>query len=364
MLKNNFHVLFCMVLFPVFIFSQVTLPYSEKFGGTPTQSQWDYSFSSQLVISNPNVGSPSGEKGCLMYNFYNSLGASTYHVISPILESSGGGWIRLTFDFAAANRYTMPVALQTVFADDHIILEYSTDEGATYTEAHNYEIGVNGELNTAGILTSFFTNPTPSQWVTKSILLPAGTNRVKFKGFKNLPLQAGNFAYLDNVIFEECSTPVPTGSNTQQFCAGNTISQLVVSGTNIQWYDTGGNLLSPTTPLVSGTTYYASQTVNLCESLGRLPVTVVSGGCLSVDDVNLSQPGMTIYPNPVEDILHIQSKQPVKKVVIYNMIGGRTLEVNEKEITSVHVGHLVKGAYMVEIYFADGKKISEKIIKN
>lgn len=361
MLKNKFYVLFCMVMFPVLIFSQVTLPFTENFGNSPTQTQWDYSMYS-LVVSNPDVGSPNGKKGCLMYNFYNSQGASTYNVISPALQSSGAGWIRVTFDFAAANRYTMPIALQTIFADDHLILEYSTDGGTTYTEAHNYLIGVNGELNTGGILPSIFT-PNATQWVTKSIIVPAGTNRVKFKGFKVLPLQAGNFAYLDNVTFEECSTPVPTGDTAQQFCSGNTLSQLIVSGTDIKWYDTAGNLLPSTTPLVSGTTYYASQTVNLCESLARLPVTVSSGACLSVDDIDLSQSGTSIYPNPVEDILHFKSKQPVKKVVIYNMAGRKILEVNEKQITSVNVGHLVKGVYMVEIYFADNKKLAEKIIK-
>jgi hypothetical protein len=54
----------------------------------------------------------------------------------------------------------------------------------------------------------------------------------------------------------------------QNFCGSKTVADLVVSSDeNIKWYDaaTAGNLLSPTTALVSGT-YYASQTINGCES--------------------------------------------------------------------------------------------------
>lgn len=347
----------------MFSFSQVTLPFIEKFGNSPTQSEWGYPQSS-IVVVNPDVGSPNGEQGSLMYNFYNSQGASTYNVVSPLLNSSGNSSIRVTFDFAGANRYTMPVALQTVFADDHIILEYSTDGGSTYTEAHNYEIGVNGELNTGGILTTFFM-PNSTQWVTKSIILPMGTNRVKFKGIKNITYQAGNFAFLDNVVFEECSTPAPTGNTSQQFCAGNTVAQLVVSGMNIQWYDAaiGGNLLPATTPLVNGVVYYASQTQNLCESIGRLAVTVSGGACLGVDEVDVPHSTVGLYPNPVEDILYIKSEKKITKIIIYDMAGERSVEVKGKEITSVNAENLVKGIYVLDIYFSDGRRTTEKIIK-
>jgi 6-phosphogluconate dehydrogenase len=44
---------------------------------------------------------------------------------------------------------------------------------------------------------------------------------------------------------------------------------------SIKWYDalTNGNLLANTTPLQNGITYYASQTINGCES-GRIPVLI------------------------------------------------------------------------------------------
>lgn len=61
---------------------------------------------------------------------------------------------------------------------------------------------------------------------------------------------------------------VPTAAAIQTFCATNNpkISDLQVTGQNIKWYDATGNLLSSNSLLVNGQTYYASQTVNGCES--------------------------------------------------------------------------------------------------
>lgn len=71
-------------------------------------------------------------------------------------------------------------------------------------------------------------------------------------------------------------TPIPSGNTSQTLCAGTTILDLLVTGTEIKWYSvaTGGTALASTTTLVNGTTYYGSQTVNGLESTSRLAVTV------------------------------------------------------------------------------------------
>jgi hypothetical protein len=55
---------------------------------------------------------------------------------------------------------------------------------------------------------------------------------------------------------------------SQAFCNSATVANLVATGTAIKWYDaaTNGNLLASSTPLVSGSIYYASQTIGSCES--------------------------------------------------------------------------------------------------
>ncbi|GEC79234.1 T9SS type B sorting domain-containing protein [Flavobacterium aquatile] len=73
------------------------------------------------------------------------------------------------------------------------------------------------------------------------------------------------------------SNSLPTVTSPQIFCIQQnaTINDVLISGTNVNWYDssTSGNLLPNTTILIDGTIYYASQTINGCESL-RVPVTI------------------------------------------------------------------------------------------
>ena len=69
-------------------------------------------------------------------------------------------------------------------------------------------------------------------------------------------------------------TDAPTVS-AQAFCNSATVASLVANGTGIQWYSalTGGTALVNTAALATGT-YYASQTMNSCES-ARTSVEVV-----------------------------------------------------------------------------------------
>ena len=68
----------------------------------------------------------------------------------------------------------------------------------------------------------------------------------------------------------------PTGNTLQSFCINSTIADLIVTGTNINWYTSsnGGSPLAINTVLTNGNTYYASQNINDCEGLIRLPVIV------------------------------------------------------------------------------------------
>lgn len=63
-------------------------------------------------------------------------------------------------------------------------------------------------------------------------------------------------------------TDLPTATSPQTFCAIDVpkISNISITGQNIIWYDASGNILNSVTPLIDGTTYYASQTINGCES--------------------------------------------------------------------------------------------------
>ncbi len=102
----------------------------------------------------------------------------------------------------------------------------------------------------------------------------------------NAPLATGNY-YITQTV-GTCESPrlevavtinntlAPTGAGTYVYAGTASINDIIVAGTGLQWYATatGGSPLSSTTAVIDGTTYYASQTVNGCESPTRLTVTV------------------------------------------------------------------------------------------
>ncbi|WP_286969139.1 T9SS type B sorting domain-containing protein [Flavobacterium sp. UBA4854] len=71
------------------------------------------------------------------------------------------------------------------------------------------------------------------------------------------------------VIVKVYDTALPTGKSSQQFCIDQiaTLENLNIKGTDLKWYDsaTNGSLLSETN-LLETRTYYATQTINNCES--------------------------------------------------------------------------------------------------
>lgn len=105
----------------------------------------------------------------------------------------------------------------------------------------------------------------------------------------------------------KCTTPpAPTGASSQSFCGtGKTVADLVATasgGNTIKWYDaaTSGTELLPSTALVDGTNYFASQIVTLggCESTTRLAVAVTvtnvdNNITLVADTFTASQSGAT-----------------------------------------------------------------------
>ncbi len=65
----------------------------------------------------------------------------------------------------------------------------------------------------------------------------------------------------------------PAGPSSVTFCRGETLDMVNVTGTDIRWYNEDGYLLNPeTTTLVKGRSYFATQTVNYCESDQRMEV--------------------------------------------------------------------------------------------
>lgn len=157
----------------------------------------------------------------------------------------------------------------------------------------------------------------------------------------------------------------PTGEAQQNFTAGQTLADLVVNGQNISWYDqpTEGNELPSNTVLQNNATYYASQTVNNCESRNvessRLAVTVH----LTLANQAFDNRVISVYPNPANDLLNVVFADKLHSVQIYNTIGQSVLaQYPNKEQTRLDISGLQAGIYFVKINTAT-KQQTVKIIK-
>lgn len=62
-----------------------------------------------------------------------------------------------------------------------------------------------------------------------------------------------------------------------------------------------------------------------------------------------------IYPNPVKDILHISSENPIQALSVYDLTG--RLLINNPKINNAqfHVSALAKGAYLLQIQYQNGE---------
>lgn len=116
---------------------------------------------------------------------------------------------------------------------------------------------------------------------------------------------ANNCTVTQTVTVTEPAVVHPPAIFTQNLCSGQnaTLSSIPNTAQNIKWYSAavGGVLLPGTTPVVSGTTYYASETINGCESTYRTSVLVNITNITPITTTSLTICGNTMIGNVVLD---------------------------------------------------------------
>lgn len=161
------------------------------------------------------------------------------------------------------------------------------------------------------------------------------------------------------VINPQPSAPsAPTANLAQTFNQGDTLENLVVTGTNLQWYSSlsGGTPLPLNTILVTGTTYYVSQTVNGCES-NRIAITVTQ----ALNEVSFEDDNFILFPNPAYSQLHFKSHQTIQKFRVFNTLG----QLVQSDYTNsnegiIDVSRLPLGTYFIKV---NNEVTAYKIIK-
>lgn len=79
---------------------------------------------------------------------------------------------------------------------------------------------------------------------------------------------------------------------------------------------------------------------------------------LSLNDYELQD--ISIYPNPVQNILNIQLEESIEKVEFYSFLGRIVLESNRSEI---NISSLSSGIYLLKVYTENGKVGVKRFVK-
>lgn len=91
-------------------------------------------------------------------------------------------------------------------------------------------------------------------------------------------------------------------------------------------------------------------------------VSVVDASSLAVDDVHKNNENVKIYPNPVKDVLNINSDKKLNSIQIFSMTG-QLIRTIDKDARQVSVSDLKKGVYLLRVK-SEGKDQSFKIVKD
>ena len=82
-------------------------------------------------------------------------------------------------------------------------------------------------------------------------------------------------------------------------------------------------------------------------------------GTLGIDDV--SHTTISIYPNPVSEMLYVDSSEPIKTIKIFNKIG--QLVRSNSNYNKIDTENMQSGLYIVHVYFENGQSEIQKLIK-
>ncbi len=97
-----------------------------------------------------------------------------------------------------------------------------------------------------------------------------------------------------------------------------------------------------------------------CLSGDEIPQTTGNYNCSdAIDNISL-QHNISIYPNPVTDILHIDTYAKAVKVQLHNLSGALVLE--KANCQNISIAHLPKGVYLLTVITAQGV-YTQKVMK-
>lgn len=84
-------------------------------------------------------------------------------------------------------------------------------------------------------------------------------------------------------------------------------------------------------------------------------------GILGLNDLEAAE--FSFYPNPVNDILNINSEKNIRQLTVTNAAGQKVLTLSDKNISKIDMSRFVPGTYFIRALLEDGRIETFKIVK-
>ncbi len=92
---------------------------------------------------------------------------------------------------------------------------------------------------------------------------------------------------------------------------------------------------------------------------GEGDIAVYGNVPLSIEDFNTTT--VSIYPNPVKELLFIESKENISNITVFDIHGKKVKTVSD--LSEINLGGLQSGVYFVSITSENGGVLTQKIVK-
>jgi len=182
----------------------------------------------------------------------------------------------------------------------------------------------------------------------------------------------GTYPYSVDITSAACQVSVSLSNNTTTANVYSRPTPTIVPAGNLlqtqgynsyQWYLNGVPIADATGPnhlaTQNGTYYVVVNHDGACPGTSpSIDVTLSTVG-LAQEDISSK---FTIYPNPTENIIHINSNEKLQNITIIDMYGKQVKTLNEN-VQAINVSELSKGMYSLRILTNNGKQGSKTFVK-
>lgn len=97
--------------------------------------------------------------------------------------------------------------------------------------------------------------------------------------------------------------------------------------------------------------------------IGFESIFFVAGDCDLLGVSDHTPVDFTYYPNPVTEILTIESQVEIRSVRVYNLLGQEIKNFYAIQNGEIALNDLMSGIYLVKATFEDGREETFKVVK-